>query len=197
METIFKSGYEKIMKSFYNEKSAKIHLREIARKTKLNENSVSRFLNQLEKNKILKSEKEGNLKRYSIKKDNLAFSMFAFFDIEKFENLLSLRKKAINYFLERLEIKPLIVVLFGSTAKGNFAKNSDVDLLLIVNEKIQTSKAEDYSESQTGIKINILQISHKNFVNELKLKEDNVLQSAIETGYPISNHIKYYQEVLK
>jgi len=49
METILKDGYNKILSLFYNNKFAEIHLREIARKTKLNENSTSRFLNLLEK----------------------------------------------------------------------------------------------------------------------------------------------------
>lgn len=197
METIFKEGYEKIMGIFYNGKSAKIHLREIARKTKLNENSVSRFLNQLEKEKILKSEREGNLKKYSIEKNQLVFSLFSFFDVVRFENMPCIRKKAINYFMNDLEIKPIVIILFGSTAKENFSKNSDIDLLFIVNKKIKTSKAEDYSESQTGIKINILQIIYSDFVRELKIKEDKVVQSAVETGYPIFNSLAYYQEVLK
>ena len=197
METIFRQGYEKIIKSFYSDKSAKIHLREIARKTKLNANSVSRFLNQLEKKEILKSEKEGNLKKYSIKKNQLTFSLFGFFDVIRFENLPILRKKAINYFINNLEIKPIMIVLFGSTAKGNFSKNSDIDLLMVVNKKIKTSNSEDFSESQTGIKINVLQIIYSDFVRELKIKEDKVVQSAVETGYPIFNSLNYYQEVLK
>lgn len=197
MKTIFKEGHEKIMSIFYNDKSAKIHLREIARKTKLNENSVSRFLNQLEKKKFLKSEKEGNLKKYFIKKNRLTFSLFGFFDVVRFESLPVLRKKAINYFIHNLKVKPIIVVLFGSTAKGNFSENSDIDLLLIVNKKIKTSNSEDYSESQTGIQINVLQIIYSDFIKELKIKEDNVIQSAIETGYPVFNLLNYYQEVLK
>jgi len=197
METIFKTGYNKIINLFYSEKFVKIHLREIARKTKLNENSVSRFLNQLEENNILKSEKEGNLKKYFISKNKLVFSLFSILDVEKFEELPVLRKNAVNYLLDRLNIKPLAVILFGSSAKGNFSKNSDIDLLLIVNEKIKTKIAEDYSESQTGIKINILQVNYKDFVNELKIKEDKVIQSALETGYPIFNPLFYYQEVLK
>ena len=48
MKTILKEGYEKILRLFYSQKDARIHLREIARRTKLNENSVFRFLKQLE-----------------------------------------------------------------------------------------------------------------------------------------------------
>ena len=49
METITKSGVWTILRLFYNEKNARIHLRDIARKAGLNENSASRFLEQMSK----------------------------------------------------------------------------------------------------------------------------------------------------
>ena len=44
METILKKGMQKILYLFYENRNAAIHLREIVRKTGLNENSASRFL---------------------------------------------------------------------------------------------------------------------------------------------------------
>lgn len=196
METIFKEGYGKIMRVFYKNKALKIHLRGLARETNLNENSITRFLKQLETRDILQSEKEGNLKNYSIQKNEKTFIFFAMFDIKRFSELPSLRKNAINIFLDSLKEKPLITVLFGSTAKENFTKESDVDLLLIVNRKIQTKDAEDYADAQTGIRINCFQVEYKNFSKELKLKEDFTIQSAINSGYPLTNYMLYYSLVL-
>ena len=48
MESPHNSGHSKILQLFYDNKKAGIHLRDIARKTKLNENSATRFLKQLE-----------------------------------------------------------------------------------------------------------------------------------------------------
>ena len=67
MLTLLRTGYGKIMQLFYSDKTITLHLREIARQTKLFEASVYRFLNSLEKDQILKSKKDGNLKKYSIK----------------------------------------------------------------------------------------------------------------------------------
>ena len=53
MITLLKSGFWKIMQLFYKDKTARLHLREIARLTKLHEPSVTRFLNSLEKDQIL------------------------------------------------------------------------------------------------------------------------------------------------
>ena len=83
METMLKSGYWKIMALFYKEKASRIHLRDISRRTKLNENSTSRFLQKLEKENLLQSEKDGNLKKYSVKKNSKTYSLFSLFDEER------------------------------------------------------------------------------------------------------------------
>jgi predicted nucleotidyltransferase len=197
MNTILKSGFEKIISIFYKNKSAILHLRKIGRQTKLNENSVTRFLKQLEEQQILISKKEGNLKKYSIQKNKRTFLIFSLFDIKKFDKLPNIRKNAINYFFQKLKEKPIIIVLFGSTAKEDFTKNSDIDLLLIVNKKIKIEQAEDYVESQTGININCIQINYDDFIREIKIKEDKVIQSAINSGYPLTNHITYYEAILQ
>jgi len=195
METILKTGYWKILSLFYKDKSVRLHLREIARRAGLNENSVTRFLKELEDSKILKSEKEGNLKKYFVVKSAKVYTIFQIMDLEKFEKLLSLRKRSIDYFLFKLSEQPVIVLLFGSTARETSSKDSDIDLLLIVNKKIETKEAEKYSESQTGIRISTFQITYEVFLKELKLKEDHVIQSALDTGYPIMNHLKFYQTI--
>ncbi len=194
MQKILKEGYWKILGLFYKGRNKKIHLRDIARQTKMNENSVSRFLNSLEKQNILKSEKDGNLKKYFIRKNNAVYSIFALFDIEKFNKLPILRRNAVEYFFKELKEKPIILFLFGSTAKETFTGKSDIDLLIIVNKKIKVEDAQRYADAQTGIRISCFQINYKSFLKELKTKEDKVIGSAVETGYPLTNHIKFYEE---
>lgn len=195
MQEIFiKKGYWKIFELFCREKNKKIHLRELARQTKMNENSAFRFLASLEKQGILKSEKDGNLKKYFIQKNNMVYFIFSLFDIEKFNKLPLLRKNAIKYFIKELKEKPIILLLFGSTAKETFTNKSDIDLLMIVNKKIKAEDAKRYAEAQTGIKISCFQIKYNDFLKELKTQEDKVIGSAIATGYPLTNHIKFYEE---
>jgi predicted nucleotidyltransferase len=190
-----KSGYWNILQLFYTNKSAKLHLREIARKSKLHGPSTTRFLRALEKDNIVKSEKDGNQKKYFLNLNQKTYSIFELFDLEKFNSLPAIRRNAIKYFIEYLKEKPLIIIIFGSTAKESFKDISDIDLLLITNSKIDTEEAEKHSEALTGIKISIFQMKLKDFLKEIKLKEDQVIQSAIFSGYPIFNN-KYYYEVI-
>ncbi len=193
MLTILRPGYGKIMQFFYREKAVKLHLREIARQTKLFEPSTYRFLNSLEKDQILKSEKDGNLKKYSVKKGLRAYFIFEAFDLERFEKLPSIRRNAIKIYLNNLPENPVFAILFGSTAKGTYKEDSDIDILLVTNNKINVKQAEKETNALTAMKISTFQITFKDFLIDLKMKEDKVVQSAIISGYPLMNHIQYYE----
>jgi len=192
MLNILNSGYKKILKLFHIGKTT-FYLREIAKKTKLNENTVFRFLNKLEKEKILKSEKQGNLKLFSLRKNKQTYAILTFFDIEKYEKLPDIRKTAITHYLNSLSKQPIFAILFGSTAKETYRNDSDIDILLITNEKINTQYAENEADAQSALKVSTFQMTYKYFLKELKLNEDPVVQSAINTGYPLLNYIQYYE----
>lgn len=188
-----KTGYGKIMWLFYKDKTTKLHLREIARQTQLFEPSAYRFLNSLEKDQILKSEKEGNLKKYSIKRTIRAYFMFEAFDLEKFEKIPSIRRNAIKTYLDNLPEKPIFAILFGSTAKETYKDDSDIDILLVTNNKINAEQAEKETNALTAMKTSTFQITYRDFLTDLKMKEDKLVQSAINSGYPLINHIQYYE----
>lgn len=193
MITILKSGYWRIIQLFYRNKTAELHLREIARQTKLHEPSVTKFLNNLEKEGILKYKREGNLKKYSVKQSKIVYLLFELFDIEKFEKLPSARKNAVRIYLDKLPEKPVFAVLFGSTAKETFKEDSDIDILIITNNKTSTESAEKEADALTAIRISTFQETYKNFLIELRMKEDKVVQSALQSGYPLINNIRYYE----
>src|SRR3989344_3301134 len=132
MITIIKPGIWKILKIFYNNKNMPVHLRGIARLSDMNESTASLHLNSLVKNGILKAVADGNLKKFFISLKYIPL-MFPIFDNEKLESLPILRKNAIKMYIEKLEKKPLILVVFGSTAKGNFKNDSDLDILEITD----------------------------------------------------------------
>ena len=193
MVTILKSGALKILQLFYENKKSSLHFREIVRKTKLHEPSTASILKLLHEESILKSQKVGNQKHYMLQLNTESFLWFEQFDYKRFQKLPSIRKNAYHYFMEALSEKPLIVLLFGSTARGTSSQQSDIDLLLITNSKIDLKKAQEHVETLTGIQINAIQMTLSSFQKELKLKEEPVIQSALATGYPLFNHIYFYE----
>ena len=190
METIIKKPIYNVLELFYENKNQPLHLRDIARKVNLNESSVSRHLNFLVKKEILKQKPDGNLKKFYLSANKLP-NIFPIYDSKKINSLPLLRRKAIKMYLEKLPKKPIFVLLFGSTAKGTFKNNSDLDFLEVHNSKLKNDAALKYVESQTGIRINSFQLTEKQFEREMQTKKDKTVLSAINTGFPIFNQ-KYY-----
>jgi len=190
METIIKKPIYNILELFYENRNQPLHLRDIARKVNLNESSVSRHLNFLVKKEILKQKVDGNLKKFYLSTNQIS-NIFPIYDDEKINSLPLLRKKTIKEYIQSLVKKPIFMIVFGSTAKGTFRSNSDLDILEVYPSKTDNKEIQKYIESQTGIKINSFQLTEKQFKIELITKQDKTIQSAINTSFPVFNQ-KYY-----
>ncbi len=194
MKTLMKPAVWRILKLFYDNRNVPLHLRRIARKTKLNESSAFRHLNTLVKAGILWTEKEANLKKFAVRAQYIP-RLFPLFDDEKLNALPRLRRHAIIDYLSSLNKKPLLVVVFGSTADKSFNQDSDVDLLEVFSGRTDTKTAKKYVMAQTGIRIHSFQLTEHEFNRELKERKDMVVLSALTTGFPIFNQ-KFFYEVL-
>ena len=195
MQTILmKPGICKILRLFYMNKNHALHLREIARRAGLNESTVSRHLNALLNENILRFEREGNLKKFSVKRSVIP-KVFPVFDDEKLEGLPLLRKNAVREYIKCLVKKPVFMVVFGSTTRDTFRDESDLDILEVYNGRTDTKDAVKSAEALTGIKIQVFQLSEKLFYREIIEKKEHVVQSALNTGFPVFNQ-KYYYEVV-
>jgi DNA-binding transcriptional ArsR family regulator len=194
IRTIIHKQYWSIFQLFYANHNSPLHLREISRRINLKESATSRHLQVLEKTNILKSQKEANLKKYSLKRKVIP-EIFPLFDQDKIEHLPIIRKNAILEYLRALNHKPLLLFVFGSTAKGTFTGESDVDLLQVSGQKIELTEARRHAEALTGVKLQIFQLSETEFYKELKLKQDPVIQAALTTGFPAFNY-KYFYELM-
>jgi predicted nucleotidyltransferase len=192
MRTLIKEAYWNILQEFYTNNNTPQHLREISRNIKLDQSALTRHLNNLTKDKILTYRIEGNLKKFYINK-NYVKNIFPIYDEERLEALPILRRNAIKFYIQELEEKPVFAIIFGSTAKNTYKEDSDIDIITVFNKKTDTKKAKDYAQAQTGITISEFQLTYKDFIKETKLKEDQVIQSGIESGFPIYNNKAYYE----
>ncbi|MEK6941179.1 MAG: nucleotidyltransferase domain-containing protein [Nanoarchaeota archaeon] len=172
-----------------------IHLRELARIVKTSYNNTVRNINLLEKQSIIKKEKDANLVKIKLKNHSLTI---AYIKQTHTEKLLSLPKKisnAINDFLKELEEKPLIALIFGSYAKGNYTKESDIDILLVfqnVTKQINIENTAKRISMRTNTKINPVYVNYrefeKNFLNKEhefsnEIRNDVIIILGIEQYY--------------
>lgn len=121
---------EKILEVFYETPEKELSIREISKKSKIPKSTVQKYLQILKKEKLID--------KNNIGMQNLYFKI-----------------KKINYFVEKLvlcgfieeiikKMNPSCIIVFGSVRKGEYVKESDIDLFIEshVKKNIELSKFE-------------------------------------------------------
>lgn len=197
-KSLFGKGKEKVLECFYKNRNKEIYFSEILRQTGLTQNTTLKHLKNLKENGLLLSTKKIGNTFYKVNQNNSQiYSIFSYFDYKKLNDLPNERRMAIIEFLEKIEIKPLICLIFGSTAKGTFDKKSDIDLLLVYNTKeSEDKKLKEDIEAVTGTRIQTFIIDLEYFKEQILKQENKVITHAIKTGFVIRGFDNYYEEVL-
>ncbi|OYT31647.1 hypothetical protein B6U93_03230 [Candidatus Woesearchaeota archaeon ex4484_78] len=168
-----------------------IHKRELSKQLKLGMPSIDYALKKIES--LLKKQKSGNQIRYSLDYSKDALTPLLY-NVEylRLSKLPAKIKLSIKDFLKELKEKPIIVVIFGSYARGNYTKSSDIDILLVYqkveNEKQIENTAKKIS-MRTGTKINPVYLDYPVFKDSFhdptkiffkNLKKDKIILIGID-----------------
>ncbi len=175
-----------------------IHLRGLSRMLKTGLPNVTRYANILETENVIKKEKEANLVILKLKKSQRTVAYLKRINTERF---LSLPKKiqiAISDFLDELDLKPLITIIFGSYAKGNYIKESDIDILLVFQELENEKQIENTAKRismRTNTTINPIYLNYKNFEKNF-LSRDHDFSKEIRQEVIIMSGVELYYSLL-
>lgn len=172
-----------------------IHLRELSRLVNSGLPNIKRFLEILEKERVVRKEKEANLVKFKLRKSERTIAYLKQINTERFLALLGKVQIAITDFMNEIEIKPLIALIFGSYAKGNYTKDSDIDVLLVF-QKVENEKSiENIARKismRTNTKISPIYIEYKNFEKNFlnkkhdfskEIRQDVIILLGIENYY--------------
>lgn len=130
----------KILGLYASDYGKSLHLREIARETGVDVKAVQLQLKRLERVNVVSSVMRGRNKEYRLNLGNL-MSRYYMVLAETFASVSYLGanflvKKVVGGIGDRVEGT---VILFGSFARGEATKGSDIDLFVIGDEKIDKS----------------------------------------------------------
>jgi predicted nucleotidyltransferase len=134
---------ENILKLFFNNPEQEFHLREISRRTNVVPHNVNKYAKDFVEEGLLIRREVGNMTLYRINsQSDLLFKIFEIFEVERKLNYFSENKKIsrlLNEYISNLvrltnrEIQ--MVALFGSVARGEWTKGSDIDILFCSTTK--------------------------------------------------------------
>lgn len=133
---------EKILKLYFNNPNGEIHQREISRQANVVPHNVNKYLKEFIRDGLLKRREISNMTFFKINPDNeYLFKVFELFEISRRKEFLSRNKKIARVLNEytsnliRLSNREIqMVILFGSVARGKWAKGSDLDILTVTSK---------------------------------------------------------------
>jgi predicted nucleotidyltransferase len=155
-----------ILAFFFLNPKRRLYLKELADILEINNANLSRYLNSLLQEGVLKSETEGRQKYFSLNKSYPLLSELKKIMASKIrpEHLI---KRALGNISGLKE-----AYIFGSYAAGNFEKDSDLDLILVGEHDILVVREALLPlERRLGREINVIDYSAKEYYKKLKEKD--------------------------
>lgn len=133
----------RILDIFLKNPFKEIHLREIARLSKVSLNNVDNSMRLFVKDDMFKRRKVSNMVFFKPNLENEALlKIFEYLELEKKKEFYDKNKKIARLLqkytqdIVNLSNKKIqLVVLFGSIARGEWNKNSDIDILVVISGK--------------------------------------------------------------
>ena len=162
---------DKFLELFIREPEREFHVREIAKLLKKSPTTISKYLKDYEFRKILTSSKKLNHLLFKANTESMRFKQ-----LKLSYNLNTLNESGLIDYLTEEFNHPKAIILFGSFAKAENNKNSDVDILVVSNLKKQVELGK--FRKKIGNEIQIFIHSDKEIQN-MKKTNKNLLNSFI------------------
>ena len=119
----------RIMELFFEEPSKNFQIREISRLTKIAVTSVKKYLEELKKNELIKKDTRTLYPSYIANQEHRLFKV----NKQQYITLKLYSLGLVDYLEDKLH--PRCIILFGSVRKGEYNKNSDIDIFIQADEK--------------------------------------------------------------
>jgi predicted nucleotidyltransferase len=156
------------------------HVRGIAKKLNESHSTVSRKLNNLKKENVIDSRKEGKNKIFFLKKNIISRTYILQAELHKITKVLRQHPKLGIIFEEILnKTDEKVIILFGSYAKGIAKKDSDIDVYIETKNRNCKKLIEDI-HSKINVKIGPFNIKSPLIKEIIK---DHIIFRGIEVFY--------------
>lgn len=164
MDEIFKNNTYKILEQFIEQPNKDFSARGIARTLKISHATVLKHIHKLEKQNLIKKKQETLYPTYYANTENQKYKFY-----KKNRILTKINNTDLINKIQK-ETMPTTIILYGSTSKGTYTENSDIDIYIEAQQKnIDTKKYEE----KLNKKINLL--FEPNIDNLTKELKNNIL----------------------
>ena len=196
LETILgKKNNIRVLRHLTIHKDWQFNITELAKDININKGVLSRLIEDLEKENLIKITRKGKIKLFIINKDNIFLDEII---IPLFEKEANFPKMVLESFVNALKNKTESIILYGSFAKGTAKLSSDIDTLVIINEKDNSLEKEieafkeDFLRKDLLLRVDVMVISE---LKNLYKSQEPFIKSMIKnhkvlSGKPIMELIE-------
>ena len=172
MKEIFKNNVYKTLELFIESPNKGFSIRGIARELNLSHVIVLRYVDELQKANLIRKKIDTLYPTFYANTESTEYKLY-----KKNYIVFKLVDSGLVSFIQK-EVIPSSIVLFGSCAKADFTKNSDIDIFVEAkNVKLDLSKYE----KKLKRKVNLLfETKINNLSKELR---NNILNGIILYGF--------------
>ncbi|MCK4814198.1 nucleotidyltransferase domain-containing protein [bacterium] len=165
------------------------HVREIAREMKMNHRTAGLALDRLETHGVLRHETKGRNKIYYLSEEKPYITKPYIINVEAQRRAAISKNNLLEEMMKSLFLPPVVkdsvIILFGSYARGDFSKESDIDILIIgKNEKAGESLMKFGATYRKNMSIKTTSVN--DFAKNIK-KKDPLLLEILEDHVILSN----------
>jgi len=136
-------GRKKILKLFFEEPYTEVHLRAIARKSGVSPDNVDKSMKLFVKEHLFQRNEISNMVFFKPNLQNpRLLKIFELLELEKREDFFEKNKRIARLIRKytqdiiNLSNKNIqMVILFGSVARGEWSRGSDIDIIVVLSEK--------------------------------------------------------------
>ena len=162
-----------------------VHLRDLARKTKRSTYTTKKNVDILVKENLITEERRAHLRLLRANTSNQVYK-----HLKKARSIQNLLRANIISYVENRVTALAAIILFGSVAKGEDSRESDIDLLIIGKEK-KTSNSADSSEiTKLDRELNIHIMSWSAWT-ETAEKNTAFYNEVVRHGIPLYGEVPY------
>ena len=180
-------GELRVYKTLYLNKKG-LHVRDASKHANLTLPAVVKHINRGKDRGTILCETKGRMKICSLNfKSRELLPLLQEVELARFNELPASIRDAFNSFTDDLQEKPLIALIFGSYARKEHVKTSDLDVLLVfqhIDSKIM--KRIEYSASKikgrTNVNIQPVSLDYDEFQKEMTDLDNELMKDVREFG---------------
>jgi predicted nucleotidyltransferase len=175
-----------------------VHMRALSRRLDLGMPAVKNQVDKLLEEKFIVKKDEGrNIKLFINKKNKFITPYLYEVEYTRLKSLPKIASDAVFDLLASLENKPVIVMIFGSYARGTFSKSSDLDVMLVFSHMdTEAERKAKIIGSRHSVKLEPVYLTWKSFKKKFfdekdifikELKKNKIIITGLEYWRMLEN----------